>query len=308
MSKNILEIDTIKNLNNIEHLFEDNNSNDNYPVQINNRNIECFNGAKKHVKENYINKIKNISNEKIKEETLSKYDVAEILSFYSSLFSFLSLIFSLALNTDTKITKSIGASILILPIFIFSFSSIIYKMVPKRFTANNKNIKKIKNNEQKIINNIEYFLPMSKERLNFITKNNIKLKKYIISNPQICHSQYSIDKALGRKCAFEDYLDDDTREFFDSENSLYVNTSDVDKITLNDTLLSEQANILPINDNDNDISMKEFKVIYAIKHGPEKSIIFKHTHEDRAEFESYINSFVENNYNRKCNILGIEEM
>ena len=305
MSKNILEIDATKNLNNIEYLFKNNNSNDDYPVQINNKNIECFNGAKKHVKDNYINKIKNIYNEKIKEETLSKYDVAAIISLFFLFFSFIYFICS---NKDIKTTLYFLVSPIFLPIFIFLFSSIIYKMVPKRFITNNKNIEKIKNNEKIILDNIEYFLPMSKERLNFITKNNIKLKKYIISNPQICHSQYSIDKALGRKCAFEDYLDDDIREFFDSENSLYINTSDVDKITLNDTLLSEQANILPINDNNNDddISMKEFKVTYAIEHGPEKSIIFKHTHEDRVEFESYINSFVEKNYNRKCNILSIK--
>ena len=306
MKEGILDIGNTKQLNNLDNLLKENNTENKKAINIKS-NIKDFNEAKKYVKDNYINKIKKFSILKIEKGTLCLPEFIFMGSGFVSLFELilLAIMFPTMPNIgDSDFNKELGK--IALPFLSIFFLPLIYKFLPKKYIRWFTNVKKIKNNEKTIIDNIEYFLPMSKERLNLITKNNIELRKYIIKNPQICHSQYSIDKALGKKCAFEDYLDDDIREFFDSENSLYINTSDVGKITLNDILLSEQSNLLPLNDSN--ISMKEFKVIYAIEHGPKKSIIVTHTHKDRAEFESYINSFVENNYNRKCNILSIEEI
>ena len=310
MKEGVLDISNKKKLNNLDHLFKDNDAKagDKNVVSINN-SIKNFDGAKNKIKDSYINKVKNISNFKIKEETLSLIDFLYYGFISIMIFEAISLLFMLPItlifqDNEKLITEIMGA-ILISPIFVFLSLPIIYYSRKESHT-NTKNIKKIKNNEQAIIDNIEYFLPMSKEKLNFITKNNIDLRNYIINNPQLCHSQYSIDKALGKKCAFEDYLDDDIKELFDSTYSFSLELNDVDTSTLNQTLSSEQSNLLPIDESY--INMKEFKVTYAIEHGPEKSIIFTHTHEDRFEFESYINSFVENNYNRKCSILSVEEI
>ena len=310
MKEDILDISNTKQLNNLDHLFKENDAKtgDKNVVSINN-NIKNFDGAKNKIKDSYINKVKNISNFKMKKETLSLSQFIYYGFILSMIFEVVSLLFmipiTLFLQDNEKLITEITGAILISPIFVLLSLPIIYYSSKKSHT-NIKNIEKIKNNEQIIIDNIEYFLPMSKEKLNFITKNNIDLRNYIINNPQICHSQYSIDKALGKKCAFEDYLDNDIKDLFDSTYSFSLELNDVDTSTLNQTLSLEQSNLLPIDEND--INMKEFKVKYVIENGPEKTIIFKYTHEDRTEFESYINSFVENNYNRKCSILSVEEI
>ena len=315
MKEGILDIRNTKQLNNLDNLFKDNDAKagDKNVVSINN-NIKDFNGAKNKIKDNYINRIKSIYNEKIKRGTLNLTDFilwgAAFISFFELIYSIISIIM-LAINPETNNNdsdKQLAGMLLrmALPFITLIFFPLIYKFLPKKYFEVFINTNKIKNKEKKIIDNIEYFLPMSKERLNFITKNNIDLRNYIINNPQLCHSQYSIDKALGKKCAFEDYLDNDIKDLFDSTYSFSLELNDVDTSTLNQTLSLEQSNLLPIDEND--INMKKFKVKYAIDFGPEKSIIFKHTHEDRIEFESYINSFVENNYNRKCSILSVEEI
>ena len=189
---------------------------------------------------------------------------------------------------------------------IVPLSPIIYKYIPKNFFTNLKNVNKLNKTKENIIDNIEYFLPLKKSRLEFITKNNSDLRNYVINHPKTCYSQYSIDKILGNGCALDKYLDSDILELFDLKYSSSLGLNDLNTSIFNKTLLLEQSNLSPLDDKD--VTMREFKVEYAIDFGPEKSIIVTHTHEDRAEFESYINSFVENNYNRKCNILSIEEI
>ena len=313
MKEGILDINNTKQLNNLDNLLKENSIEDKNVINIKN-NIKDFDEAKKKIKSNYINKVNDIFDEKIEEQTLSSDMFFEYTLFSTAGFSILCLFILLIVTSfieptvDPKDTVFLlGCGIVMCFFFIFPFLSLpLYKFIPKKLITNLKNVNKLNKTKENIIDNIEYFLPLKKSRLEFITKNNSDLRNYVINHSKTCYSQYSIDKILGNGCALDKYLDSDILELFDLKYSSSLGLNDLNTSIFNKTLLLEQSNLSPLDDKD--VTMREFKVEYAIDFGPEKSIIVTHTHEDRAEFESYINSFVENNYNRKCNILSIEEI
>ena len=164
-------------------------------------------------------------------------------------------------------------------------------------------------NNGDINSKLDYFMPLSSKELNIISSNNEILKDYIAKNKDNFITMKRIDEALGKN-NFEKkkFLFNFDVGINRDDNFLLATIKKLDTVNQNhiiDNFTKEKDNFKNCNES---IELKQYQVNYSIDNGPIKSIIFSHSHNDVELFEKHINNMVEENYNRKCNIISINKI
>lgn len=159
----------------------------------------------------------------------------------------------------------------------------------------------IKNEGKKLLNNVNYYLPLSKDELFIILNNNKKLREYVKDNKSIMYSQYTIEKILN------DNSDELLLKNGEALTPKFLDVSDVDFNMIKKSILEEQNKVFDMEFSNNKKS-NTYQVTYSIENGPKKQILLKNVDNNKKTFLKYIESLVEKNYDRKCDIVSIDLM
>lgn len=161
--------------------------------------------------------------------------------------------------------------------------------------------KHITNEGKKLLDNIDYYLPLSKDELFIILNNNKKLREYVCDNKSIMYSQYTIEKILN------DNSDELLLKNGEALTPKFLDVSDVDFNMIKKSILEEQNKVFDMEFS-NDKKSNTYQVTYSIENGPKKQILLKNIDNNKKTFLKYIESLVEKNYDRKCDIVSIDLM
>lgn len=161
--------------------------------------------------------------------------------------------------------------------------------------------KYITNEGKKLLDNIEYYLPLSKDELFIILNNNKKLREYVKDNKSIMYNQYTIEKILN------DNSDELLLKNGEALTPKFLDVSDVDFNMIKKSILEEQNKVFDMEFSNNKKS-NTYQVTYSIENGPKKQILLRNVDNNKKTFLKYIESLVEKNYDRKCNIVSIDLM
>lgn len=174
-----------------------------------------------------------------------------------------------------------------------------------------KTYKMIENflSSDKYDNYFEKYLPLTSDKLNIITQNNPLLKEYILDNKDECFDLHQINKILDKEdnndvCKIHKRLSSYIKKpdnFI--KDILEKDFNDLEKYELTKSIKEEQSKL----SYKNNLVMKKYKVIYAIENGPTKEIFIQNSFQDKDFFKDYINNIVLNEYNRKFEIISINE-
>lgn len=259
-----------------------------------------FDESVKKIEKSYKNKFNVESYLEDQLELASTYDISTDTEFKNMMLSSIIFIVGMAtlfvFNSDdvSLITNSFITSLL------FGLSMSMY-IVSNFDSSKNKKLKILENNKHEILNNIDYYLPLSSSNLFILMSNNPELKEYIYNNRNIIFSKYEIDKFLNNK---EKKLLMDNAENLTTK---FLNVNDEELCSIKKSILIEQNKVLDIENLDS-MKKKIYKVNYSVDNGPSKEILLEYTHRDENVFKEYISTLVENDYNRNYKIISIKEV